>query len=158
MENTIRLIKDFFEKENWKYDYIADRTTFTSGVRMNSILGTLRIYIYVQKDAYIVSVVLNSTAEKEHYAEVAEYLHRANYGLHNGNFEFDYRDGEIRYKTYVNFEDIELSASIVEDSIFCPIFMFDKYGKNLMRVMLGEGEPEELINEAENSDISDTDE
>ena len=30
-----------------------------------------------------------------------------------------------------------------------PIFMFDKYGKNLLRLMLGEGNPKELIEEAE---------
>ena len=37
--------------------------------------------------------------EEDKRAAVAEYLTRANYGLHVGNFEMDMTDGEVRYKT-----------------------------------------------------------
>lgn len=148
MEKAIKLLKDFFN-DGWKYEYIEKDRLFISGIDMNSVLGFLRIYLQVKEDSYTVVVVLNSVAEEAHYAKVSEYLHRANYGLRNGNFDFDYRDGEVRYKTYVPFDGIELSNSIIEDSIFIPIFMFDKYGRNLIRAMLGDGDPEKLIEEVE---------
>lgn len=149
METVIELIHEFFTKGNWKYTYDKEKKLFLCGVNMNGVLGSLRLFTLVSKDSYVVYAILNSTPEKEHYSEVAEYLHRANYGLRNGNFEFDYRDGEIRYKTFVNFDGIQLSMDIVEESILTPIFMFDQYGKNLIRVMMGDGIPAELIEKVE---------
>ena len=156
MENTIQLIKEFFEKNKWKYEYVEDKNVFISSINMNGIIGVLRIYIFVRDTDYRVYAVLNSNAEESAYSRVAEYLHRANYGLHNGNFELDYRDGEIRYKTYVSFEGATLSPSVVEDSIFMTIFMFEKYGKNLFRAMLGSEDPEVLVLDAEKPSADDT--
>lgn len=152
MKDAINLIKQFFDSNEWKYDFIEDKNAFTANINMNNIVGVLRIYIFVKDTEYRVYAVLNSIVEEKAYSKVAEYLHRANYGLFNGNFEFDYRDGEVRYKTYVNFEKTTLSASIIEDSIFMPIFMFEKYGENLFRAMLGDANPEQLINDIEKKD------
>ena len=152
MENTVNLIKKFFDKGGWKYNYkeVSDgRAIFTAGVNMNNALGNLRICIIVRQDYYTVYAIFNNHAEKKYYSQVAEYLHRANYGMKNGNFEFDFEDGEVRFKTYVNFEGIQLSDDIIEESILVPVFMFDTYGKNLLRIMLGDDNPKKLIEEAE---------
>lgn len=149
MQNTIRLIKAFFEDSKWNYEFDEDKNVFTTNINMGGILGILRIYVFVTDTDYCVYTVLNNNAEKTAYARVAEYLHRANYSFSNGNFEFDYRDGEIRYKTYVNFEGATLSTDIVEDSIYVTIFMFEKYGKNLFRAMLGNEDVESLVRDAE---------
>lgn len=112
-------------------------------------IGKLDIVILIRKDYYLVYAIFSSNAEEAQYVRVSEYLHRANYGLNNGNFEMDFEDGEIRYKTYVNFDGLQLSKEVVRDSILIPIFMFDRYGKNLVRLMLGESDPKTLIDEVE---------
>ena len=149
MEDVIKLIHEFFAKNNMKYKYNEKKKLFTSGVKMNSVLGNLRLNIFIRENSYVVYAILNSTPEIKFYGEVAEYLHRANYGLLNGNFEFDYRDGEIRYKVFVDFEGIQLSMDAITESIVVPAIMFDQYGKNLLRIMMGDGIPEELIKKAE---------
>ena len=82
-------------------------------------------------------------------AQVAEYLTRANFGLRNGNFELDYSDGEIRYKTFVDCEDLLPSAAVLRDAVTIPVDMFDRYGNGLMSVVLGVRTPEEAIQDAE---------
>lgn len=157
-KEVIEQIKKFFEDGDWKYNYKEfdeRRTMFTSGVNMNNAIGNLRLLVIVHQDYYIVEAHLNSAVEEKYYNQVSEYLHRANYGLKNGNFEFDFIDGEIRYKTYVNFDGITLSDNIIAESILTPIFMFDKYGKNLLRLMLDKADPKELIEEVE-KDLSET--
>lgn len=153
MQNTISLIKSFFEDCKWNYEFDEDKNVFTTNINMGGIIGLLRIYIFVRDTDYRVYTILNSNAEKNVYTRVAEYLHRVNYGVHDGNFEFDYRDGEIRYKTYVNFEGITLSPGIIEDSIFVTIFMFEKYGKNLFRAMLENEDVESLVRDAEKENV-----
>lgn len=149
MENVIKLIHEFFSQSDLKYRYIEEEKAFLSRINMNGVLGYLRIRISVREGSYTVYAILNSTPESEFYGKVAEYLHRANYGLYNGNFEFDYRDGEVRYKTFVNFDEIQLSMDVIAESIIIPLLMFEQYGKNLLRIMMGDGNPEELIKNAE---------
>lgn len=149
MEQVINLIKSFFDTGKWQYHYREKDKVFLSGVNMNNVLGTLKIQILIDKDYYTVYVYLPAKAEKSCFDKVSEYLHRANFGLQNGNFEIDYEDGEIRYKSFVDFENTKLSKDIVAKSIIMPIFMFDRYGRGLIKLMLNEGDPKELIQEAE---------
>ena len=84
-------------------------------------------------------MVMNSKVEEKYFPVVAEFLHRANYGLKDGNFEMDYRDGEIRYKSFVNFKNIDVSEEVVGESIIVGAAMIDRYGKGLLKLMLGDG-------------------
>lgn len=149
MEKTIELIKSFFKTTDWKYKFSSKRSMFTVGINMGNVLGNLDIYINLRKNAYTVIACLNNHAEEKYFQQISEYLHRVNFGLNNGNFEMDYDDGEIRYKTYVSVENIELSNDIVEESILIPIFMFEKYGKNLLKLMIQEDDPKALAIDAE---------
>ena len=51
---------------------------------------------------YVVSPIGVDAKEPAKLAAMAEFICRANYGVFNGNFEMDYSDGEIRYKSYVD--------------------------------------------------------
>lgn len=142
-------IQRFFDEGKWKYRYDEKKAIFRAMVKMNSPLGMLRVAILVKETYYLVYAIFGATADESQRQRVGEYLHRANLGLINGNFEFSFEDGEIRYKTYVNFsgDDTELSVDVIEDSIVIPITMFDLYGKNLIRLMLGESDPKKLVDE-----------
>ena len=48
----------------------------------------------------------------------------------------DYRDGEIRYKSFVNFKNIDVSQEVIEESIIVGAAMIDRYGKGLLKLML----------------------
>lgn len=156
MKKVIEAIKFFFEKNEWKYQYNEEKKIFVSGINMDNVLGNVSMYISLEENSYNVYMILNSKAEEEYYVAVGEFLHRANYGLKNGNFEMDYRDGEVRYKSFVNFENIVISEEIVKDSIFVGIAMLDTYGKGLLKIMLGESTPKECIEECEKIEKDET--
>lgn len=145
----IEHIQRFLDEGKWKYRYDENRAIFRAMVKMNSPLGMLRVAILVKETYYLVYAIFSATADESQRQRVGEYLHRANLGLINGNFEFSFEDGEIRYKTYVNFagDNTELSDKVIEDSIVIPIAMFNLYGKNLIRLMLGESDPKKLVDE-----------
>jgi len=42
---------------------------------------------------------------------VAEFINRANYGIIIGNFEMDFADGEIRYKTSIDVQGDKLTSA-----------------------------------------------
>ena len=156
MEKVIKAINTFFDAMEWKYSYDKEKSIFSTGVSMDGFIGNIALKIGVRETRYTVYAILNNRVESKFFAQVAEYLHRANYCLLNGNFEIDYSDGEIRYKTYVNFENAEVSEEIIRDSILIPIFMFEKYGKNLLKLMVDLGDPHQLILDAEKEEEENT--
>lgn len=148
-EEIIQAIHDHFREIEWSYDYNERESYFHTGVTMNSSLGSLAIYVYVHETSYVVYACLSNHVEPCYCAQVAEYLHRANYGLLNGNFGMDFRDGEVRYKTFVSFEETTVPVKAIRASLVLPVLMFEKYGKNLLKLMLDVGDPQMLIREAE---------
>lgn len=151
MNKVIKMFKDFFKKNDWKYE-LKDESVFITAINMGNVLGIVRMIIKLRETSYSVFLVLNSKTEEKYYPYVAEFLHRANYGLKNGNFEMDYSDGEITYKTFVNFSNTDVSEEVLEDSIYVGIAMIYKYGNGLLKIMLGEGTPEACIEECEKSE------
>jgi hypothetical protein len=68
--------------------------------------------------------------------EIAEFLTKVNYGLIVGNFEMDFQDGEVRYKTYViNGENNPLNSELIGQLIFVNVMTMDKYLPALMSVL-----------------------
>ena len=79
---------------------------------------------------------LSARVEEKRRPIVGEFLHRANYGLRAGNFELDYKDGEIRYKYHVDLSDENLSDEIFNKALLLPVVMIRRYEGGLIAVML----------------------
>jgi hypothetical protein len=84
--------------------------------------------------------------------EVAEFITRANYGMIIGNFELDYSDGEIRYKTSVDVEDIEIGEPLIRHLVYANVLTMDKYFPGLMRVLYAGIDPVNAIEEVEGAE------
>lgn len=143
-------LREFFEHEHWSYDYYEEKGYFRSGVDLGNILGNVNLYIIVGETDYQVYSVLNLKVEPDRFAAVSEFITRANYGLRNGNFELDYADGEVRYKVYITSEFGDIPENIVRDSIYTGIYMIERYGRALLRLILIGGDPAAYIQSIEN--------
>lgn len=85
---------------------------------------------------------------------IAEFITRANYGLPNGNFEMDFEDGEIRFKTSMDTEDIELTDAMVRNLVYANVLAMDQYLPGIMNVIYSDMSPDAAINRIENTDDS----
>jgi hypothetical protein len=75
-------------------------------------------------------------APPEKITEVAEFVARANRGMRIGNFELDYDDGEIRYKTAVHV-DAELSPAAVKRAVRANGIAMETYLPGIGAVIAG---------------------
>ncbi len=153
MEKVIVQIKSFLDNMAWKYTYDEEERIFKFGIRMQNALGDLKIIIVLRKKNYSTYIALNNKADAESFSRVSEFINRINYGLLNGNFEMDYSDGEIRYKSFVDISGSSVSDEVVANSIIVPVFMVKRYGEELLRVILGELTPEAGAKNAESKSI-----
>ena len=131
-EQIVDAVRDWLDGDDWHYEYNAEKQLIKMGINLKSKIKSGRIFIDFKNDCYAVYLCAPINGDKDCVGELVKYLTMANYGLLNGNFEFDVRDGEIRYKTFVNCDGIEtLSPAVIQDSIYVPCIMMDRYGDGI---------------------------
>ena len=135
----VNSIGEFLEKDDWHYSFDSDRGVFRFGVSVGNRLKNIRCRILVHDNCYTVyavSPIGPDENNKDMMNNMSEFICRANFGLRNGNFEMDFIDGEIRYKTFVNCgNDVMPASEIIKESIYTPVAMFDKYGSGITDII-----------------------
>ena len=102
--------------------------------------GTPNPVLLYAREPYLVCLAkLPDAIPDESRLEVAEYLHRANYGLLLGSFEMDYDRGEVRYRTALLTEGACPAESVLDRYIQMPAAMLDRYAAGIEAIVL-EGE------------------
>lgn len=142
-------IRKYYDGEGWHYEYKPERNLIEMFISLGEI-NTCRVLTFVRDDRFVTYTVFPLRPVEKMRAKVGEYLHGVNYGLSNGNFEFDYNDGEIRYKannllcgnTIPSQKDLGRIIEVGMD-------MISQYGGGLLRVMYGGADPQEVLDEIE---------
>jgi hypothetical protein len=62
-----------------------------------------------------------------------------------GNFELDFNDGEIRYKTSIDVEGDHLSSALIKTLVYTNVSMMDQYLPGIKAVIETGVSPEEAI-------------
>ena len=81
---------------------------------------------------------------------MAEFISRANFGLMIGNFELNFDDGEVRYKTSLDVEDTAINFNLIKNLVYANITLMDHYYGGIMKVIYSDKTAAELIEEIEN--------
>ncbi len=151
-EAIVDAVRDYLDADDWHYDYDAEHAFIRGGVALRCKLKNARLIIQFRKKDYNVYMISPVNADPENIGEVLRYSALANYGLANGNFEVDVRDGEIRYKSYVNCDAYEtLPTEIIRNSINVCWAMMERYGSGFAALAMGFSDAETEINKAEPS-------
>jgi hypothetical protein len=105
--------------------------------------------VRVELEQFLFYAVLPVRVPENMRLAMAEYLTRANYGLRIGNFEMDFEDGEVRYKSSLDFEGESLNYSLLRNTIYPAVQTMDRYIPGMMGVIYGGKSPEQAIDEVE---------
>lgn len=140
-----KAIKNFLDTDDWHYTFDENDGIFKMGVNLKCKLGSTDMRVKVGADYFTTYAAVKMNADASCRTEVAEFITRANYGLRNGNFEMDFRDGELRYKSFNNCDGLIPSRAVIADGIMIPALMIDRYGDGLVAVMFGLQTPEDAV-------------
>ena len=97
------------------------------------------------QEQFVLYAVAGVKAPEASRPEVAEFITRANYGLILGNFELDFSDGEIRYKTSFDGEGTADLAPLLRASVYANLTTADRYFPGLTAVMYGGSTPAQAV-------------
>jgi hypothetical protein len=144
-------LSDFLATDGWKPRRLEGKNAFSMGFTGKN--GDFRCYAVVRADLeeFLFYVVAPVRVPETVRPATAEFITRANYGMRIGNFELDYSDGEVRYKSSINFENETLSEETIRNTLYPAVHTIDRYLPGLLRVSFGGATPVEAIEEIEGS-------
>ena len=149
MGRILDAVMQFLEKDNWPYTPLDDRPVVRTGFEGDN--GQVSCYAQEreQEQQFVFYSIFPVHVPENKLATVAEFINRANYGMIIGNCEMDYSDGEIRYKTSVDVEGVEMSEALLRHMVYANVLTMDRYFPGLMRVLYASVTAEDAINEIE---------
>lgn len=118
-------IIDYLQRRDWSYT-----PSKISGVLffpVNGVNGIFNCAVEVSKsDSFFLFITFSGTnCPPEDRQRFSELLNRINFNLKFGNFELGMESGEIKFRTSLCYEEIEINDKIIENIIIRNIHMHD---------------------------------
>ncbi|MEZ6143730.1 MAG: YbjN domain-containing protein [Zavarzinella sp.] len=140
---------DYMEQEKWVYEIVEGKEL----LRFHFKSGKARVTCFAEADEakqwlifYTLSPVVTPTDQLD---RMAEFITRANYGLRMGNFELDFSDGEVRFKSSIDIEGGELTHKMIDNLLRSNLTAMNRYFDGMMRTIYTEAAVEEIIRDVE---------
>ena len=140
---------DFFKTDDWPFIQLEDRPVLSMNFDGKNAKWTCFAQAREEQRQFIFYSVCPVNAPAEKRPALAEFITRANYGLIIGNFELDFEDGEIRYKTSLDAEDLALNGTVFKILVYANVSMMDQYLPGVMSILYSEISPREMIDQIE---------
>ena len=149
------VVKEFLDSDDWVYEFIEEDGLFRFGLTLDGPVKKADFIVDVQENCVITYALLNNigadASDPAMMREMADFICKANYGLKNGNFEFDIKDGEIRFKSYIDCEGTAPSIAAVRNSISCCAVMLNIYSQGITGIIFGGLDADTAIAKCENN-------
>ena len=140
---------EFFKKDEWPTMPIQDQTAMSMNFQgQNGRWGCIG-RVEEQKEIVLFYSYLPVKVPEDKRPIMGDFLTRANYGLYIGNFEMDFNDGEVRFKTSLDVEGDRLSFDLMKRLVYNNVGVMDKYLPGIMAIIYGGASPTEAIAKVE---------
>ncbi|NEO84784.1 MAG: YbjN domain-containing protein [Spirulina sp. SIO3F2] len=129
----------FFEAENWSYEQLKGQPILRSLYQSN--VGKWLCITQVDEINQVLTFYsIGQTAiVMEKRNAIAELLMTLNYGgVLLGNFELDFQDGELRYRTGIQVKGSQLKPALIKNVVYANVLAMEQYLPLIEAVAHGE--------------------
>ena len=140
---------EFLTEDEWYPQQLEGRHVYRVGFSGNNGQLVCFAQVHVELEQFMFYAVAPVKVPEAFRPAIAEFVTRANYGMRIGNFEMDFSDGEVRYKSSLDFEDAALTPALIKNAIYPAVRTMDEYTPGIMGVVYGGKSAAEAITEIE---------
>jgi hypothetical protein len=112
--SLLQELKRVFAENGWPYSEVNGAPVLVA--ELSGPEGRWDFYAQAveEKDLVLLYSISPNRVPEERRLDVSAFLTRANFGLADGNFELDFEDGEVRYKTVLHVHGDQLDGLLVK--------------------------------------------
>jgi hypothetical protein len=135
LEQVIR----FFTTEDWQFTKLQGEPTLAMAFQGKQSRWNCYACVREDQQQFTFYSICPIATPIDKRTAIAEFLTRANYGMILGNFELDWDDGEIRYKTSIDVTDSTLTPALIQPIVYTNVLTMDQYLPGIQAVIDGVG-------------------
>ncbi|RQH53442.1 YbjN domain-containing protein [Okeania hirsuta] len=144
-ESILATIIAYFTKDDWTFTKLQGQSVLQMAYQGKNGLWNCYAQARETEEQFVFYSIYPELVSEEKRLAIAELLTRLNYGLIIGNFEMDFNDGEIRYKTSIAVEGNILTHQVIKRLVYANVTIMDYYLPGIRAVMDENILPEEAI-------------
>ena len=144
-QSIFKEVCDFFKQEQWPFIKLPEQTTVQLLAQAQNGQWTCYATVREAENIFAFYSVCPIPASSSKREKIAEFIIRVNQGMLLGNFELDYRDGEIRYKTSIDVEGDWLTHALIRSLVYTNVMTLDQYLPAILAVLEQGTTPEQAI-------------
>jgi len=139
---------ELFREKNWAFSKMPGRPVLKTTIS-NDTATWLFVADVEEEENKLAKIKFYSfcpaAVPEDKRAEMAEFLTRVNWRLLIGNFEMDYSDGEIRYRTAIMLEPDQITAAMVKHLAMTNVFLMGRYVSGILSMIYGNVQAEKAL-------------
>lgn len=130
-------IIDMLDSREWKYDRFDEDLVIKSGIKGEDL--PVEFLLFVKPKNQVVQFIskLPFNVPDDMRIDLAVAVNVANYGLVDGSFDYDIKDGDIRYRLTSSYRDSQLGPDLFEYMIMCGASTVDSYNDKFFALCKG---------------------
>jgi hypothetical protein len=132
---------EFFEEDEWDFQWVEGMSVLSMGFSGKNGKWVCYAQAREKQQQFVFYSVMPVNVPDDKRPAISEFITRANYGMVIGNFEMDFEDGEIRYKTSIDVEGAALLPPLIRQMVYANVIITDRYLPGLMSVLYGGKSP-----------------
>ncbi|MBW4507264.1 MAG: YbjN domain-containing protein [Scytonematopsis contorta HA4267-MV1] len=141
----------FFKQEQLSFEQMRGVPIIKMSFQGHNGIWNCYASIRENQEQFIFYSICPVKAPENKLVAVAEFLIRANYGMAIGNFELNFDDGEICFKTSIDVEGDRLSYALIKKIFYTNVSMMDEYLPGFLSVIDDNVFPKDAITKIENT-------
>jgi hypothetical protein len=149
MSEIFETVQKFFTDDEWYFMQLDNQPILQMGFQGRNGKWSCYAQVNDEQHLFFFYSVCPINVPKDKRTLMAEFITRANYGIKIGNFELDFNDGEVRYKTSIDIENAELTPALISNHVYANTWTMDRYLPGIMSVVYGDEKPGDAIQKIE---------
>lgn len=148
----LTILSGYLIEDGWPVEIDEDMGSVQTRYRGSNGEWTCFTVANEEQQQIIFYSIAPMQAPEARRTDLAIFLTLANYGLPLGNFEMDWRDGEIRFKTGIDVEGDDLTPALLRHVVEANVINMDMYLPGIEKLLDGQMTPFEAIEAVENQE------
>ncbi|MFL5945169.1 MAG: YbjN domain-containing protein [Gaiellaceae bacterium] len=130
-------LKRVFTENGWPFSEVAGAPVLVAELAGPDGRWDFYAHAVEEKNLVLLYSIAPQRVPEERRFDVSAFLTRANYGLADGNFELDFEDGEVRFKTVLHVHGDELDGLLVKRVVRASGLALETYLPTIGSVIAG---------------------
>lgn len=149
MSQIFEAVINFFKENNWLFFQMEQEPALQMSFQGENGQWMCFVKVREEQEQLIFYSISPVKVPENKRLVMAEFLSRANFGLSIGNFELNFADGQIRYKTSIAAKGNGVNSALIGQLIFANLLTMDEYLPGIMSIIYTELSAVEAIAQIE---------